>query len=117
VRLKIGGGTDMKEAKVLMITRVNTIWKTLDEFNKYWGESSLSFWTENGAKHLGSYLNHTGARRSDIVRLFEFDSLSAWNKFMELRESMFKSEEGKQRLQNIIEFVHDIEESVWISIY
>ena len=68
-------------------------------------------------KHLGSYANHMGAKKAEIVRLFEFENLSAWNKFMEVRESMFRSEQGKQAFQTTIGFVHDIEESTWISVY
>lgn len=107
----------MKESKVLMITKVHAKWERLSEFNEYWEKSNLPFWTENGAKHIGSYVNYIGARKADIVRLFEFDSLSACNRFMEIRESMFRSEEGKQATQATIGFIHDIEESIWLSAY
>lgn len=107
----------MEDKKVLMMTRVKTNWKSIDEFNEYWGRTNLPFWTENGAKHLGSFVNHVGAARNEIVRLFQFENLSTWNAFMELRESLFQSEEGKKAFQTTIGFVEQIEETIWISVY
>lgn len=94
----------MKESKVLLMTRVTTVWSKLDEFNEYWGRTNLPFWTENGARHIGSYTNYLGGKKAEIIRLFEFESLSAWNRFMEIREAMFKSEEAKRSLPDHPEF-------------
>lgn len=107
----------MAGKRVLMITKVNAIWDSLEEFNKYWNEENLPFWLQNGARHIGSFVNYLGGPKNQIIRLFEFDDLSQWDRFMELREMMFDSEQGRQGLQKTLEFVESIEETVWISVY
>lgn len=107
----------MAGKRVLMMTKVNAIWSSLEEFNKYWEKENLPFWLEHGAKHIGSFVNYLGGPKSQIIRLFEFDELSKWDRFMELREKMFDSEQGRQGLQKTLEYVKSIEETVWISVY
>ena len=107
----------MAGKRVLMMTKVNAIWSSLEEFNKHWEKENLPFWLEQGAKHIGSFVNYLGGPKSQIIRLFEFDDLSQWDRFMELREKMFDSEQGRQGLQKTLEFVESIEETVWISVY
>ena len=60
----------MTDKRVLMITKVDAVWNKLEEFHKYWGEKSLPVWEENGAKHIGSFVNHLGGPKNQIVRLF-----------------------------------------------
>jgi hypothetical protein len=107
----------MAGRRVMMMTKVNAIWSSLEEFNKYWEKENLPFWLQNGATHIGSFVNHLGGPKNQIIRLFEFDDLFQWNRFMQLREKMFNSEQGRQGLQKTIQFVESIEETVWISVY
>jgi hypothetical protein len=107
----------MAGKKVLLITKVNVIWSSLGEFNKYWEKENLPFWLENGAKHIGSFVNYLGGPKNQILRLFEFEDLSQWGRFMKLREKMFDSEQGRQGLQKTLQFVESIEETVWVSVY
>jgi hypothetical protein len=107
----------MAEKKVLMIVKVDTVWSSLEEFNEQWGRVNLPFWEENGAKHIGSFINYLGSNKNQIIRLFEFESRDHWHKFMELREKMFNSEEGRQSLGNTVKFIERLEESVWLSVY
>jgi hypothetical protein len=107
----------MAGKRVLMVTKVSAVWSSLDEFNKYWEKENLPFWLEHGAKHVGSFVNYLGEPKNQIIRLFEFDDLSQWDRFMELREEMFDSEQGRQGLQKTLQFVESIEETVWISVH
>ncbi len=107
----------MERKRILMITKVNAVWNSLHEFNKYWEMENLPFWLENGAKHIGSFVNYLGGPKNQIIRLFEFDDLSQWHRFMQLREKMFDSEKGRQGLQKTLKFIESIEETVWISVY
>jgi hypothetical protein len=72
---------------------------------------------QNGAKHIGSFVNYLGGPKNQIIRLFEFDDLSQWDRFMQIREKMFDSQQGRQGLQKTLGFVQSIEETVWISVY
>ena len=81
----------MGEKRVLMITKVDAVWNKIEEFHKYWEEKSLPVWEENGAKHIGSFVNYLGGPRNQIVRLFEFESISAWNKFMQHRQRRWEN--------------------------
>ena len=108
----------MPDKKVLMITKVDAVWGKLDEFNESWEKTNLPFWLENGARHIGSFVNYLGGPKSQIVRLFEFDNLSHWDRFMQLRESMFDSEQGREAMKKgVLPFVESIEETIWISVY
>ena len=107
----------MAEKKVLMITRVNAVWSSLEEFNEHWGTKNLPFWEEHGAKHLGSFANYLGAKKNQIVRLFEFENLSRYNEFMEFREKMFNSEKGKEGLRELYGFIEELDETAWVSVY
>ena len=107
----------MTDKKVLLITKVDAVWNRLDEFHEYWERKNLPFWIEHGAKHIGSYVNYLGGQKNQIVRLFEFDDLPHFNRFMELRESMFDSEPGRAAMEKLFPFLETIEETVWVSAY
>jgi len=107
----------MPGKKVLMITKVNAVWSSINEFNEYWEKENLPFWLEHGAKHIGSFVNYLGGPKSQIIRLFEFEALSHWDSFMQLREKMFDSEKGRESMKRLFPFVASIEETVWISVY
>jgi hypothetical protein len=111
------GGMTMPEKRVILMVKVTAVWSTINEFHEYWGKESLPTWIEQGAKHIGSFVNWLGAPKSQIIRLFEFESLSAWQKFMQKREKMFASEKGRELIPNLIGYIEKLEESVWISAY
>jgi glutaredoxin 2 len=111
------GEIKMPGKRVILMVKVTAVWSTLNEFNEYWGKESLPTWIEHGAKHIGSFVNWLGAPKSQIIRLFEFESLSAWEKFMQKREKMFVSEKGRELVPNLIGFIESLEESVWVSVY
>ncbi len=107
----------MAGKRVLMMTKVNAKWSSLEEFNKYWEKENLPFWVQNGAKHIGSFVNYLGEPKNQIIRLFEFDDLSQWDRFMQIREKMFDSRQGREGLKKTVEFLESIEETVWVSVY
>ena len=108
----------MPQKKVLMITKVNVKWELLEKFNEYWRRESLPNWIEHGAKHIGSFENYLGATKNQIVRLWEFDDFSKWEKFMEWRnKGMYESEQPQKVHTDIRGFVENIEETIWFSVY
>jgi hypothetical protein len=110
-------GGKVAEKRALLVVKVNVVWSLLDEFNEYWERVNLPFWLKNGARHIGSFVSHLGAPENQIIRIFEFDSLEKCYEFLQLRQKMFDSEEGKKSLPNVYRFAENIEESVWISVY
>lgn len=107
----------MAEKRVLMITKVDAVWEKIEEFHKYWEEKSLPVWEENGANHIGSFVGYLGGQKNQIVRLFEFKSISAWDKFMQRRQKRWETELGQESLRNLFPYLEKIEETVWISAY
>ena len=61
--------------------KVNVTWNIIDEFNEYWARENLPLLEEHGARHIGSYVNLVGGPLNEIVRLFEFEDLSHWERF------------------------------------
>ena len=107
----------MARKKVLLLVKVDANLSSIKEFNEYWERVNLPFWEENGAKHIGSYVNYLGAPKNQIIRLFEFEDLSQCDKFMQLREKMFNTEQGEESLQQIYTYFKTLEETLWISAY
>ncbi|MFC1532485.1 NIPSNAP family protein [Thermodesulfobacteriota bacterium] len=107
----------MAEKRVLMITKVDAVWNKIEEFHMYWEEKSLPVWEENSAKHIGSFVNYLGGPKNQIVRLFEFESISAWDKFMQHRQKRWETESGQASLQKLFPYLEKIEETVWTSAY
>ena len=69
----------------------------VDEFHKFWSETSLPMWEKYGAKHIGSWTTAIG-KGNEITRLFAFDNMAHFEKFQMF---LFKDEEGR-KLQNEI---------------
>ena len=107
----------MPGKRVLMITKVDAVWETIGEFHEYWEKENLPFWVEHGAKHIGSFTNYLGSSKSQIVRLFEFEDVSQWEKFMKVREEMFHTKEGQESMKKLLKFIEKIEETLWVSVY
>ncbi|MFC1942196.1 hypothetical protein ACFLWU_03145 [Chloroflexota bacterium] len=108
----------MESKKVLMITRVNVKWDMIEQFNEFWARESLPNWIEHGAKHIGSFENYLGANKNQIVRLWEFDDFPKWAEFMEWRNTgMYGLKELPKLNKDIRNYVENIEETVWFSVY
>jgi len=107
----------MSDKKVLMITKVTAVWSRMKEFHEYWHREALPFWTEHGAKHIGSYTGYLGGNKNEIIRVFEFENLEHYHRWMETRESLFDSENGESAMTNLFPYLETIEETAWISAY
>lgn len=107
----------MTQRRVLLMTKVDAVWNRIDEFHEYWRTHNLPFWEQNGARHVGSFVNYLGGSKSQILRLFEFDALEQCHRFLALRESMFDSDPGREQMARLHPYLERIEESVWISAY
>lgn len=107
----------MGKRKVLLMTKVDAVWERMPEFHEYWQEHNLPFWEQHGARHIGSFVNHVGGAKNQIIRLFEFDNLEQCQHFLSLRESMFESDQGREKMKELYPYLERIEESVWISAY
>jgi hypothetical protein len=104
----------MSQTKVYLLIRVNVVRSLLNEFNEYWKKESLPNWESHGATHIGSYMNLVGGPTNEIIRLFEFEDISHWEKYMEWRRS---SKEGQKSLKGLIRFIISLEERLLTSIY
>ncbi len=98
-----------------MITEVTCVWARMAEFNDRWTKENLPYWEANGARHIGSYENYLGGEKNKTVRLFEFDSLDAYNVFMARREEMFDTEDGEAAMQRLYPYLETIRETAWKS--
>lgn len=102
---------------VLLVTKVDAVWSRLDEFHDYWRTHNLPFWEQHGARHVGSFVNHLGGSKSQVLRLFAFDDLEHCQRFLALREAMFDSDRGREQMATLQQYLERIEETVWISAY
>lgn len=83
----------MAEKKVyLMIKAIVHRSNLVRQFNEFWGKESLPVWTKHGAKHIGSFTIRAGGASNEIIRLFEFESLSHWQ---QMEDFLVESEEGR----------------------
>ena len=104
----------MLKQKIYLLIKVNVVRSLLNEFNEYWEKESLPNWIKQGAKHIGSFVNLVGGPTNEIIRLFEFEDISHWEKYMEWRRS---SKEGQESLKGLIRFIINLEERLLTSIY
>ena len=104
----------MSQTKVYLLIRVNVVRSLLNEFNEYWKKESLPNWVNHGAAHIGSFVNLVGGPTNEIIRLFEFEDISHWEKYMEWRRN---SKEGQESLKGLHQFIISLEERLLTSIY
>jgi hypothetical protein len=104
----------MLNQKIYLLIKVNVVRSLLNEFNEYWEKESLPNWIQHGAKHVGSFANLVGGPTNEIIRLFEFEDISHWEKYMEWRGG---SKEGQESLKGLIRFIISLEERLLTSIY
>ena len=104
----------MAEKKVYLMIRVRTPFDLVNEFNDIWERESLPVWLTHGAKHIGSFINYVGDPVNEIVRLFEFDSISHWQQW---EKFLAESEEGRDLVKRLSSYIQSLEKKLLISIY
>jgi hypothetical protein len=104
----------MAEKKVYLMIKVRTPFELIGEFNEFWEKVSLPIWIKYGAKHIGSFANFVGDPINEIVRLFEFDSYSHWEKW---EKFLGDSEEGKAHVKRLSRYIVSLERKLLTSIY
>lgn len=104
----------MAEKKVYLMIKVRTPFELVGEFNEFWGRESLPIWIKHGAKHIGSFVNYVGDPINEIVRLFEFDSVSQWERW---ERFLADSEEGKDLVQRLSRYIVSLERKLLLSVY
>ena len=104
----------MGEKKVYLMIKVRTPFELVGEFNEFWGKESLPVWLKHGAKHVGSFMNFVGDPINEIVRLFEFDSLSQWQQW---EKFLADSEEGKDLVKHLSRYIVSLERKLLVSVY
>ncbi len=82
----------MPDGKVYFLIKVTAPLDKVSEFNDYWVKESLPVWEKHGAKHIGSFSNYVGDAQNQILRLFEVENISEWQKLQDFLE---ETEEGK----------------------
>ena len=106
----------MAEKKVYLMIKATVHRSNLvREFNEFWGKESLPAWTKHGAKHIGSFTMRAGGASNEIIRLFEFESLSHWQ---QMEDFLVDTEEGRNLAKKLDQgFVISLEKSLLTSIY
>lgn len=105
----------MSQKKVLMIVEVTAVWEKMEEFNKRWELENLPYWQQNGANYIGSYTTYVGADTNKTLRIFEFENITLYQKFMEDRFGMFETRTGKSSVNTVHQYVERIKETIWLS--
>lgn len=104
----------MAEKKVYLMIKVKTPFDLVNEFNEFWGKESLPIWIKHGAKHIGSFTNYVGDPINEIIRLFEFDSVSQWEQW---EKFLAGSEEGKNLVKRLSRYIVSLERKLLVSAY
>jgi hypothetical protein len=107
--------------KVLLEVKVMVHWKLLDEFHEYWQTKNLPQWEAHGAKHIGSYVNLVGGGPlNQILRLFEFEDLSKWERFNDWLFGDKFQEATKGRTvppDELMKYITSVEQKLYVSVY
>jgi hypothetical protein len=110
----------MSKKRVLLIVKVNVVWRLLDEFHEYWARENLPNWEAHGAKHIGSYTSLVGGPLNEIIRLFEFEDLSHWEKFHKwlFGEKFQEGQKGRTvPPDELMKYIAGIEQKLFVSVY
>jgi len=105
----------MAEKKIYLMIKVTVHSGMVNEFNEFWGRESLPLWKEHGAKHLFSFTTLAGGPINEIIRLFEFESISKWHEMEEFISGTEKGRELAKRLDR--DFIISLEKRLLTSIY
>ncbi len=105
----------MASKSVYLMIKVKVPIHKVREFNEFWGKESLPVWLRHGAKHIGSFTHRAGGPINEIIRLFEFESLSQWQ---QMEDFLVDTEEGRNLAKKLDQgFVIHLEKSLLTSIY
>ncbi len=105
----------MPSESVYLMIKAKVHLHKIREFNEIWGRESLPVWLSHGAKHIGSFTPRAGGPINEIIRLFEFESLSHWER---MEDFLVDTEEGRNLARKLDQgFVISLEKSLLRSIY
>jgi len=101
--------------KVYEIIKVTVPFDKVAEFNEYWAREALPIWVKHGVRHIGSFLNYVGDPTNEIMRFFEFDSISHWEQWEEFTDS--DSEEARSLFEGISQYITSVEKKLLLSAF
>lgn len=105
----------MVSKSVYLMIKVTVHLDKVREFNEFWGRESLPVWLKHGAKHIGSFTQRAGGPINEIIRLFEFESLSQWE---QMEDFLVETEEGRALAGKLDQgFVISLEKKLLRSVY
>jgi len=102
----------MPDKPIYLMIKVRIHFDLVGEFNEYWARESLPFWEKHGAKHIGSFSNFVGDPINEIIRLFEFESISKWQAW----EDFLSSDEGKNLVKGLSRYIISLERKLLLSV-
>ncbi len=105
----------MATKRAYLMIKVKVHFGMVGEFNEFWGRESLPIWEKHGAKHIGSFMMRAGGPINEIIRLFEFESLSHWQ---QMEDFLVETEEGRTLVKKLNErFIISLEKKLLKSVY
>ncbi len=99
---------------IYLFIQVTPPYDRVKDFNDYWGRESLPYWITQGAKHIGSYQYLAGGPVNEIVRLFEFDDLTHYQRY---QQWLTGSDEGKELLKQLSRFKYTLTQRFLSPVY
>lgn len=111
---------EKKPRKIYLMHRLSVPSDLVDEFSQYWKEHTLPVWEQQGAKLLAAGRTTVGGPENEIVRLYEFESLFAWQKRQEAQWDLWEKEEGKGRTsppKRYLKYVTTLEQRLFRAMY
>ena len=101
--------------KVYEIIKVTVPFDKVTEFNEYWAKEALPIWVKHGVRHIGSFINYVGDPTNEIIRFFEFDSISHWEQWEAFTAS--DSEEARNLFKGISQYIISVEKKLLLSAF
>ena len=68
----------MPEKRVLMITKVNAVWSSIDEFHKFWEKESLPNWGKMELSILALLLTSMGVLKIKLSAFLSLKIFHSW---------------------------------------
>jgi hypothetical protein len=103
-----------QKGKVYLMIKVTVPFDKVAEFNEYFGKHSLPLWEKFGAKHIGSFSNYIGDATNEIIRIFEYENFSHYEKW---QKYALESQDMKPIQENLKRFIVKLERKILLSVY
>ena len=103
-----------EKGKVYLMLKVTVPFDLVSEFHEYWRNESLPLWIKFGVNHIGSFTHYIGGATNEIVRLFEFESFSQYERW---QKYTLESEEMRPVQEKLKRYLERLERRILLSIY